>query len=186
MHGAEHGVAHETRGYTQDPPEDLSMTALAPPTSMPIMKVGARIKAARASRKYTQETFAAALGVTRGAVSNWEAGRGVARANLTRIAEITGASIEWLVTGQGASGIEVSDADGLFQLAELPPLDVAFLQALLSATLAALGLSADKSAFLARAVIGAARRPQSEQEDGLDEGLTNRVAAALARAILQQ
>ena len=149
--------------------------------------VGSRVKAAREARGFkTQVTFAAAMGISRGAVSNWEAGGGITRENLTKVAEITGASIEWLMTGAGASGVETLDKGALFQLGNLPPLDVDFLGALLSATLAALGLSADKSAFLARAVIGAARRPQSEQEAGLDEDLTNRVAAALARAILQQ
>lgn len=166
------------------------MTALTPSGNIPrTMKApvaaGSRVKAARAARGFTQITFAAAMGVTRGAVSNWEAGGGITRANLTRAAEITGASIEWLMTGEGASGVEMAD-DGLFQLGDLPPLDVDLLQALLSATLAALGLSADKSAFLSRAVIGAARRPQSEQADRRDEALTNRVASALARAILRQ
>jgi transcriptional regulator with XRE-family HTH domain len=148
--------------------------------------VGSRVKAAREARGFTQITFAIAMGVTRGAVSNWEAGGGITRANLTKVAEVTGASIEWLMTGAGASGVETSDENGIFQLGDLPPLDVDFLEALLSATLLALGLPAEKGQFLARAVIGAARRPRSEREAGLDGDLTNRVAAALARAILQQ
>jgi len=152
-----------------------------------VVAAGSRVKAAREARGFTQVRFAAAMGVTRGAVGNWEAGGGITRANLTRVAEVTGASIEWLMTGEGASGISTPDEGELFQLGDLPPLDVNFLQALLSATLAALGLSAEKSEFLARAVIGAARRPQSEQQAaGRDEDLTNRVAAALARAILQR
>jgi transcriptional regulator with XRE-family HTH domain len=166
------------------------MTALTPSGKIPRMMkaatVGARVKAAREARGFSQTSFAAAMGVTRGAVSNWDTGAGITRKNLIRAAEITGASIDWLMTGQGASGVEVADAGGLFHLADLPPLDVDFLEALLSATLAALGLSAEKSAFLARAVIGAARRPQSEQEAGFGEDLTTRVAAALARAILSQ
>lgn len=166
------------------------MTALAESAKMAPMiskmpsakQVGARVKAAREARGFTQVTFARAMRVTRGAVSNWETGKGITRANLTRAAEVTGASIEWLMTGQGGSGIEAANGSELIQLAD-QPLDVVFLQALLSATLVAIGLSAEQGQFLARAVIGAARRPLSEQADRPDDNLTNRVASALARAI---
>ena len=150
----------------------------------PTKQVGARVKAARKARGFTQVTFARAMKVTRGAVSNWEVGRGITRANLTRVAEVTSASIEWLMTGQGDSGIEAADASELIQLAD-QPVDAVFLQALLSATLVAIGLSPEKAQFLARAVIAAARRPLSEQGDRRDADLTNQVASALARAVLQ-
>jgi transcriptional regulator with XRE-family HTH domain len=166
------------------PPAKQVGAAKAPMTSKmpPTKQVGARVKAAREARDFTQVTFARAMKVTRGAVSNWEVGKGITRANLTRVSEITGASIEWLMTGQGGSGIEAANGSDLVQLAD-QPLDVVFLQALLSATLVAIGLSPEQGQFLARAVIGAARRPLSEQADRPDENLTNRVASALARAI---
>lgn len=49
-----------------------------------------------------QADFAERLGVTRGAVGNWEVGKGVKRANLERIAGTFHISLVWLATGQGA------------------------------------------------------------------------------------
>jgi transcriptional regulator with XRE-family HTH domain len=61
-----------------------------------------RIRKLRLSRgAQTQAEFAALLGVTRGAVGNWELGKGVKRENLMLIAEKTGAPIDWLLTGKG-------------------------------------------------------------------------------------
>lgn len=48
-----------------------------------------------------QVDFAERLGVTRGAVGNWEVGKGVKRANLERIAATFEVSIAWLATGSG-------------------------------------------------------------------------------------
>lgn len=52
----------------------------------------------------SQSALAACLGVTRGAVANWESARGVmpATERLQRIAKATEASFEWLATGRGA------------------------------------------------------------------------------------
>ena len=144
--------------------------------------IGERIKAAREARGFTQQTLARAMRISRGAVSNWEAGKGVSRENLMRVADITGASIEWLMTGQGGSGVQKEPDEELPRAVDLP-LDVEFLTALLSATFVAIGLSPDKGQFLARAVIGAARRPQSERSVEVDDDLARRVAAALSRAI---
>lgn len=44
----------------------------------------------------TQGAFAAALGVTRGAVGNWETGGGVARESLAAISRQFGVSLDWL------------------------------------------------------------------------------------------
>lgn len=50
----------------------------------------------------SQEKFAAALhNVTRGAVGNWELGKGIKRENMQRIADTFGISFEWLATGRG-------------------------------------------------------------------------------------
>jgi len=48
-----------------------------------------------------QADFADRLGVTRGAVGNWEIGKGVKRANLERIAGEFQISFDWLSTGRG-------------------------------------------------------------------------------------
>lgn len=50
----------------------------------------------------SQKEFAEAIGgVSRGAVGNWELGKGVKAANLIRIADRFGISFQWLVTGYG-------------------------------------------------------------------------------------
>ena len=49
-----------------------------------------------------QEEFAREIGVSRGAVGNWELGKGIKRANVVRIADRCGISIEWLATNRGA------------------------------------------------------------------------------------
>lgn len=50
----------------------------------------------------SQQEFADKLGgVTRGAVGNWELGKGVKRENLQRIADKFDISFEWLATGRG-------------------------------------------------------------------------------------
>ncbi|NEI52676.1 helix-turn-helix domain-containing protein [Rhizobium leguminosarum] len=49
-----------------------------------------------------QADFAERLGVTRGAVGNWEVGKGVKRANLERIARTFHISLVWLAAGRGA------------------------------------------------------------------------------------
>jgi transcriptional regulator with XRE-family HTH domain len=60
--------------------------------------VGARIRAARRRRGLTQAGLAAAVGVTRSAVAQWETERaGQVRGNLTRIAAVLGVSVEQLL-----------------------------------------------------------------------------------------
>lgn len=61
----------------------------------------------------SQSALAACLGVTRGAVANWESARGVlpATERLQRIAKATEVSFEWLATGRGARGHGFSQED---------------------------------------------------------------------------
>ena len=51
--------------------------------------------------KRTQDAFAEALGCSRGAVANWEMGKGINTDNLFKISETFGVSLEWLRTGRG-------------------------------------------------------------------------------------
>lgn len=64
--------------------------------------IGRRIRQLRKDAELTQEEFALRLDVTRGAVGNWELGKGVKRENLIAIAAAFGGSVDWLATGTSA------------------------------------------------------------------------------------
>jgi transcriptional regulator with XRE-family HTH domain len=84
------------------------------------IELGARIRHLRSEILGIdrQVDFAERLGVTRGAVGNWEVGKGVKRANLERIARTFHISLLWLATGQGAP-VGKPSIDALLEL--LPP-----------------------------------------------------------------
>lgn len=64
--------------------------------------VGSRIHLLRDGiLKTSQDLFASRLGVTRGAVSNWERNKGIKTENLRLIAETFDISFDWLATGKG-------------------------------------------------------------------------------------
>lgn len=66
---------------------------------LPEMKnLGRKIRAVRDSLRMSQGEFSQALGVTAGAVSNWERGGGLSRTNAERIAEIGHTSLDWLLS----------------------------------------------------------------------------------------
>ncbi len=91
--------------------------------------VGGRIRALRRARGLTQDDLAAACGVSRSAVAQWETDRaGQLRGNITRIAEALDASIEHLL--QGANPTEPATGDELAMLRlyrSCDPEDRAFL-----------------------------------------------------------
>ena len=66
-------------------------------------EIGVRLKELR--KKYldisSQEVFGVGVGVSRGAVANWEIGKGISRVNLYRVARIYDISFVWLSTGKG-------------------------------------------------------------------------------------
>lgn len=68
----------------------------------PMSNIGQRIKEARKSLGLSQEEFAAALSkqsariISRGAIGNWELGKGISRDNLAEVARLCGVSIDWL------------------------------------------------------------------------------------------
>ena len=75
---------------------------------------GARIRAARAARGMTQADLAAAVGVSRSAVAQWETDRaGQVRGNIARIAAVLGVSAGHLVGGEAAGELLPSDATEL-------------------------------------------------------------------------
>src|SRR5580700_8500478 len=62
--------------------------------------IGARIRASREDRGWTQDQLANAVGVSRSAVAQWETGRaGQVTTNLTRIAEVLEVGVEYLMYG---------------------------------------------------------------------------------------
>jgi transcriptional regulator with XRE-family HTH domain len=64
-------------------------------------EIGARIRAAREEQEWTQDQLAAAVGVSRSAVAQWETGRaGQVTANLTRVAAALGVGVEHLMYGR--------------------------------------------------------------------------------------
>lgn len=77
--------------------------------------IGARIAYLRNTMQLSQELFAAAISaqvramtadgvaapVSRGAVANWEAEKGIKSQNQIAISELTGASLDWLMFGRG-------------------------------------------------------------------------------------
>lgn len=74
-------------------------------SSWSFMRLAARIRLARKHAGMSQQDLADQLGITRGAVANWEGANGTlpATERLQRIANATGAMFEWLATGRGAS-----------------------------------------------------------------------------------
>jgi len=64
-------------------------------------EIGARIQTARRERRWTQDTLASTIGVSRSAVAQWETGRaGQLTANLARIAAALGVGVEFLMYGE--------------------------------------------------------------------------------------
>ncbi|HSZ90009.1 MAG TPA: helix-turn-helix transcriptional regulator [Acetobacteraceae bacterium] len=63
--------------------------------------IGARIRASREDQGWTQDQLAAAVGVSRSAVAQWETGRaGQVTTNLTRVAAALGIGVEYLMYGR--------------------------------------------------------------------------------------
>ena len=65
-----------------------------------VAAIGSRIRVMRRDRGITQDEFADQVGVSRSAVAQWETGRaGQVTGNLSRIANILGVSVEYLLYG---------------------------------------------------------------------------------------
>jgi transcriptional regulator with XRE-family HTH domain len=79
--------------------------------------VGARIRAQRLARGLTQDQLAAACGVSRSAVAQWETDRaGQLRGNISRIAEALQISIEQLLHGLHLEAGKTGDEMALLRL----------------------------------------------------------------------
>lgn len=85
------------------------------------MKLAMRIRVARQHAKLSQAELATVLGVTRGAVANWESTEDAhpIASRLIEMAVLTKVSIEWLVAGRGpmtfnSKAEEIPAVDGEF------------------------------------------------------------------------
>jgi transcriptional regulator with XRE-family HTH domain len=77
--------------------------------------IGARIRAARREKGWTQDALAEAVRVSRSAVAQWETDRaGQVTGNLTRIAAALGTNVEWLMHGiEKRAPLEAASGDEL-------------------------------------------------------------------------
>ncbi len=77
------------------------------------MELPMRIRVARQRARLSQEALAASVGVTRGAVANWECAMGArpATARLEKLARVTGVRHEWLTTGRGGIAYEAGSEE---------------------------------------------------------------------------
>lgn len=75
-------------------------------------EIAARIRQVRDGM--TQEAFGKRLGVSRGAVANWERGLGIKRENLQAISDKFRVSFEWLGTGKGTSASKAEEKPNAF------------------------------------------------------------------------
>lgn len=68
------------------------------------MKLTSRIRIARQNAGLSQQELSERIGVTRGAVANWESDSEITPTveHMIRLAILTGVSFEWLATGRGA------------------------------------------------------------------------------------
>jgi transcriptional regulator with XRE-family HTH domain len=127
--------------------------------------IGKRIRKIRLSDpSRTQQEFAAALGVTRGAVGNWELDKGVKRENLLLIAQVTGTSLNWLMTGEGRADVGADRSTSAGRSVESrthPGIDQEAIAGAIEALLIALplGLSPDAAKRLSDGTLSLAQTP---------------------------
>ena len=110
----------------------------------PMPDIGKRIKLLRESvPSRTQADFARLLGVSRGAVGNWELGQGIKRENLVLASQKAGASLDWLMGNNGEDDV-LPPLDAV--AATLAPLNI--YQVAADETLRAIGVSSERAAKL--------------------------------------
>ncbi|AKC85669.1 helix-turn-helix domain-containing protein [Pseudoxanthomonas suwonensis] len=77
------------------------------------MELSMRIRIARQRARMSQEALALQLGVSRGAVANWECSMGAlpTTSRLGRLAHATEVRFEWLATGRGPMAYQAEPED---------------------------------------------------------------------------
>ena len=81
-----------------------------------MLGMAARIKSLRFRLDRSQAQFAALVGVPSRTVEVWELGEGIGRNDLVLIADRTGASLHWLISGMSPSQIEAFRAEAVRSL----------------------------------------------------------------------
>jgi transcriptional regulator with XRE-family HTH domain len=146
----------------------------------PMPNIGKRIKLLRESTPgRTQADFARLLGVSRGAVGNWELGQGIKRENLVLVSQKTGASLDWLMGNNGEDDV-------------LPPLDAAaatlaplnIYQVAADETLRAIGVSPERAAKLTAMIEQVASSNPPGFQGMTQEETTRLIVRRLAERIL--
>ena len=140
--------------------------------------IGKRIRLLRESvPDRTQADFARLLGVSRGAVGNWELGQGIKRENLVLVSQKTGASLDWLMGNNGEDDV-------------LPPLDTVpvtplnIYQVAADETLRAIGVSPERAAKLAAMIEQVASSNPPGFQGMTQEETTRLIVRRLAERIL--
>jgi DNA-binding transcriptional regulator YiaG len=145
----------------------------------PMPNIGKRIKLLRESvPERTQADFARLLGVSRGAVGNWELGQGIKRENLVLASQKTGASLDWLMGNNGEDDV-------------LPPLDAVaatsplnIYQVAADETLRAIGVSPERAAKLTAMIEQVASSNPPGFQGMTQEETTRLIVRRLAERIL--
>jgi transcriptional regulator with XRE-family HTH domain len=142
--------------------------------------IGKRIKLLRESAPgRTQADFARLLGVSRGAVGNWELGRGIKRENLVLVSQKTGAPVDWLMGNNGADDV-LPPLDGV--AATLAPLNI--YQVAADETLRAIGVSSERAAKLTAMIEQVASSNPPGFQGMTQEETTRLIVRRLAERIL--
>ena len=139
---------------------------------LPMPNIGKRIRRVReAVPRRTQAEFAALLGVSRGAVGNWELGKGISRDNLILLSQKTKVKLEWLMSGPDDSPIPFVIAESIItQTAMDTTLTLEEAETILAWTFDGLGAAtAAEARVLARAVLRAFRRQPVPPKESLSE-----------------
>lgn len=146
----------------------------------PMVNIGKRIKRLREIVPgRTQAEFAVLLGVSRGAVGNWEVGKGVKRENLLLIARETGASVEWLLNGPDDGPVPISGPPQV-------PLHAAggLFAAAVEEALLAVGLSAETASEIVAKIMQVLSANPPGFEDLSAEETTRMIVRRLVEAVL--
>jgi transcriptional regulator with XRE-family HTH domain len=142
--------------------------------------IGKRIKLLRESVPgRTQADFARLLGVSRGAVGNWELGQGIKRENFVLVSQKTGASLDWLMGNNGEDDL-LSPLDAA--AATIAPLDI--YQVAVDETLRAIGVSSEQAAKLAAMIEQVASSNPPGFQGMTQEETTRLIVRRLAERIL--
>lgn len=128
---------------------------------------------------WDQDQLAGALGLSRGAVANWERGGGISRKNAIALAEIAGISLDWLTRGKEDDPIVYqgrprSIADQAWEDQISPPdIDEEFLRHLLVRLFESPLISQpthSQADLLVSTLLRVARRPQASRGAAQVEG----------------